>query len=1110
MAFNVASPDTKQIPLGVFAGLVTNISPTDLPMGASPDCSDNVFLPGGVSTRPCLKKIFATPFGAATVTYAKSYVDPKGIIRNLYLDSVGNIWVENISTAPGVYTLLSTTTPGTYGKSVTAFGREYIAISDGLHGQEVPLQYDGTYLDRVTQDGPGSPPSIQSVALPSSNIGLITRADNLVTVAVESPHGLKVGYQAQVSGFSASPTLQVGGGVASITINNETNPGIALVTTFGAHGLTPGNSVSITGVYAAIAGGSISTASRASGVTAITTVVAHGLVPGALVQLLGITDGSFNGTYTVTQVTSATVFFVYQVNTTDATTSGGTAYLVWPIPDSGTPNAFEVVSAPSATSFQIALNYVDGTWTTGIITFSWFGTFFVNSIIDSETFTYQQYGPDGSTIAAGIVTPFGQAAPGQHQLQVLFLTRQGYTTAPSPPVKFIANGGQYLAVSNIAIGPSNVVARILAFTGAEGAYFFYIPATPEVNGQIVGTATQVNDNTTTAITLDFGDNTLFNALAINIPGNNLPNEIVLDGALGFGFYGSRLFTYGQRNRIQNLLNMGFDGGYLPSASTIPTGWNPFAGSPGGTLVNGHFGQGWQITITAGGTFCGLLSQSFFEDYSGAPIGQGNAKYRLRAWVKANGPVGDAVLFVTISSVMTGFVSGANVTMISTVGNWVELALDNPMPTQIPSDMILSVYAAATTAGGVTITVDELSIIYDDTPYLTGMYASYVDNPEGFDGVSGVIGPVDDTHSVLDVGILRGSLYMLTQDPSGRLHETGQGNTEPSGWTVNEVAANCGTVSAFAMTRSQSDDASAAGGEEWFAWFSSTGIRIFGGYEPDKISQEIQRPVGTIFPGAPPDLGALNAAAQTTVWGLNDPEQKIMWFGIPTGATTAPEIVYTVSYLGLDSAAAIAGAAPVHRSLSGKMVANDLSRKWSPWQLALNGGALMYRDPFSIVPVFFAGNGQFPRADGFGNVYILDAGKYTDDDYGQMAPYYVTYAFPDRDQEQQEQLGGFMKMVAYTGTYIAGYGLLTISVYQNNLVNVWPLSGGGYALQANPPNDTEWSGAQAIAQRFFFKFTVAPNPAGSTAHPLTDVAFSLTSFVAALKPNKRMPVRGAYP
>src|SRR6185369_17043678 len=123
--------------------------------------------------------------------------------------------------------------------------------------------------------------------------------------------------------------------------------------------------------------------------------------------------------------------------------------------------------------------------------------------------------------------------PGKHQMQVLYLTRQGYTTRPSPPVKFIANGDQYLDVSNIPIGPPNVVARILAFTGADGSEFFYIPVPAQINGQVVSTATQINDNTTTSVRLDFGDPTLFAGLDIGTIGNDLPSQVILDSVLGF-------------------------------------------------------------------------------------------------------------------------------------------------------------------------------------------------------------------------------------------------------------------------------------------------------------------------------------------------------------------------------------------------------------------------------------------------------------------------------------------------------------------------------------------------------------------------------------------------
>lgn len=1201
MAQNPIGPDIKEVPLTVFGGLVTNENPTSLPMGVSPDCSDGIFLPGGFISRPALKKVFASSFGSVTVNYGKTYIDPKGVIRNLYLDSAGNFWVENVTAAPGAVTLLLKTVPGSRASSITDFGREYIAISDGLHGADIPLQYDGTFLDRVTQNGPGSPPNVISLALPavqmpasssppatltitgifpqppgvpyysvlgifiqvpatypsigdqvtisgtgsvfdglsSTVIGLpadgsidvsayfpsttgsytgggtltigsgianvtMVRQNNVVTVPTATPHQLQIGYQAQISGVTAGV---VGGAIATAVINNEDSPGVATITTTDPHGLVPGLQVSLQGIVASTIGGGISAISRTGGVVTVVMSAATGLVPGGVALIAGVSDVSFDALATIINVTTTTnpgdTFTYAQAYSVDATSSGGTVGLMWPIAQTETPSYFTVVAAPTPVTFQVAIFYPDGAWTGGTVSYAWDGTFFVQTVPSPTSFTYQQYGPDATSTSVGTVTPYGQAAPGLHQMQVFFITRQGYTTAPSPPVMFEANGGQFVSVSNIPIGPSNVVARGLAFTGAAGAFFFYIPAPPQVNGQLVGTATQINDNTTTSVVLDFGDPTLFAGLGIDIPGNNLAEQIVIDSALAFGSYGSRLFTFGQRNAVVNLLNMGFDGGFLPSNPTVPTGWNLNPASPGGSLAAGRFGQAWKITITPGGIECGLLSQSFYEDYSGAPIGKGQTKYKVRFWAQASAPVGNAGITFAISSFDATFASFISIGGISTAGGWYEGDFSLETPSAVYTDMILSAWGSATSTSGVSITIDEISIIYADTPYRTNMLASYVNNPEGFDAVTGVIGPVDDTHQVMDLGIVRSNLYMLTQDPGGRLHVTTQLASEPVNWVVDEVASECGAISAFSLTRSQADDSSSSGGEEWFAWASSSGFRIFGGQEPSKISQEIQRPSTVTFPGAPPDLGALNPAAQLTVWGLNDPQSKTMWFGIPTGIATQPSIVYMLSYLGMDSAEAIAAGAPVHRALSGKLTAMDLGRKWCPWKRTLNGAALMYRSASDIEPVFFAGTSGI-----FGNVYTLSGTQFTDDDYGGYLPYYVTYAFVDRDQEQALQLGAHMKLLSYFSMNAEGIGIVTITVLRNSLSGALP-SVGLRILKQLPPFDIEWGGGNAQGQRMFIKLTVAPNPAGVSPKPTTDVQFGLNVLTASMRANKRTPVRGYY-
>lgn len=1192
MSFNVAG--AVPVSLSVFGGLSTELAPDALPEGPSPDCQDVVFVPGSVSSRPCLQKVFAAPFpNDPTIPYGKSYVAPDGTIYNLYFDSNGVLWVENFTESPDVYVQLFQSTPGSYAKSVTAFGREYIAISDGLHGQEAPLQFDGTNLDRVTQDGPGAPPVISNTILPAvqmvptgvpavltvtecdpagitpggaytalnifvtslgsaspgqniliggcSNAALngnyaitavyaggppalivaaayfppgttfgtggvgtlgsghtISRVNNVASITTNVPHQLQPGFQVQITGMTAA---LVGGSITSIVINNESQPGIATVTTSAPHGLVPETFVTLTGINGG-GGANISSLSRAGDTVTVVTATPHKLAPGSLVTISGTTPASFSTSTPVTQIVSATSFTFTQVDT-DVTGSGGTVTLNWPIQNTATPNYYEIVAAPTATTFQIQLNYADGTWTGGTVSFAWNGTFFVATVLSPTSFTYQQYGPNLVTSQVGTVTPYGQAAPGVHQCQLLFLTRQGAITAGSPPVTFVANGGQYISASNIAIGPPNVVARILSFTGADGQTFFYIPVPAQVNGQFVSTATQINDNTSPSALLDFSDNSLYGALGISIPGNNVDNQIVLDSALGFGFYASRLLTYGQRNCIGNLLNMGFDGGYLPSLPTIPTGWTLAANSAGGSLAVGHIGQAWKISLTGGNANNGLIAQPAYQDAYGAPIAQPNTQYYFRAWVQVSSQHPDVEFVAQFSSSSLGYISAVAFfgTEMSLSGGWIEATLPLKTPATIPSDFVFQVLGKSSSTADAFILIDEMRVIYSQSPYLLGLYGSYINNPEGMDGVSGYFGPTD-TRTVMDMGIIRNTLYLLTQDPSGRLHETNDNpTTEPAGWNVDQVAANCGSLSAFCVTHSQADDETGSGGEEWFSWGSSTGPRIFGGSRPQKIAQEIQP---NWSGDATRGFLGLNFSAAKTIWSFNDTIARVIYFGVPSldvaGPSNTPNLILPMNYRELDSAEAIADSPGARISnYSGKIIATDNSRKWTRWSLPMNGAAMMYRG-YQLQPVFFCGNGAaLGAANGFGNVYTLNAAKYTDDDYGQMFPYYVTYGFVSREQEAMLQLGSTRKQLAYVTAYITGIGNMTLSYLVNRLNKVWPLN-SVRIMSFTPIGDMNFAGGNVNGERIFLKFL--PVPATGT-----DVYFNMSKCMAAMRPAGRLPISG---
>lgn len=1206
-----------EIPLEVFGSWVTEMAPIDLPKGVSPDNQELTFSPGNASSRAAFQKLFAQafPFGGSkgyvpTLVEGKSFLTPEGVIKNLYFDSNGALWVEDRTNNPGVISLLLQSTPGSFYRGITAFGREYIAISDGLHGQEMPLQYDGTYLDRVTQCGPAKAPSVQSVSLPASTLttqpgaaptiasattvqklpngnyaalevtftapaaieigqscviggntngvinaipyytvgaivsgspGAVTaflsfdwwfplaqtgtggtatfsatatlsRANNTVSAVTSTAHGLQVGYQAQISGMD---TLAVGGGIVSIVIANDTLPGLATVTTTDPHGLLPQNQVNISGVSAEAVGSGISTAVREGDSVTLTMNAVHGLIPGVQIQVAGVSDASFAGSFIVQIVPSPTQIVYLQVDT-DSSSSMGTVSLAWPIPsNTPDPTYFEVQTAPTPTTFQIQVSYCDGTWSSGNVYFPWNGTFFVTVVQSATAFQYRQYGPPGISTTTGTVTPWGQCAPGLHVCQVFYLTRQGAVTPGSPPMSFIANGGQYVNVANIATGPANIVARILAFSGAQpdipGAQppMYYLPVPANITGLIVSTATQIDDNTTTSALLDFSDNSLFAGIGVSEPGNNLRTAMVLDGALGLGYYDTRLSAWGQRNTVQNLLNMGFEAD--GAGASAPSGWALSPGSGSGTisLAWRPTGTQWQMQIAEGGAPCSVLSQGAYQDAYGVPILSPLLTYKIRGWFDFYSQY--ITFYATLSSASTSFSATASIAASAATegsalggGGWAEAVFSAALPATVPADLLLTVYGEISALLDSVLVIDELSLAPTETPYIdTAAFASYGDNPEGMDGLSGKFGPANDSHKIMDMAFLRDTLYILTQDPGGRIHETtGSGQVEPFGWEVNEVDANCGTLSAFALTKSQADDSSASGGEEWLAWASESGARIFGGGTAYKISQEIQSAwSGLQSVTAWPQI---NMQAALTIKTLNDPIERVIYFFLPIGSTaTAPTQIYPVSYRELDTAEQIASAPPYHPSLMGRLIATDNTRKWTHWWRTMNGAARMYLSPGQLTTVFFGGNGQsYGAAQGYGNVYTLNASLQVDDDYGQFTPYYTTCFLPDALDEQNPMLGSHRKMLCYLQAFIAWTGQLAIAPLLGSLSNRSNVACLRTASNPTPTYDVEWPGGSVSAQRMAFQIAVTPQ-AGSQAN-----GFSLQKFIPTFREAKRLPVRGS--
>ena len=1153
---------TQEIPLTVFGGLNSELGPTDLPAGLSPDCRDVAFLPGQTFTRPSLQR-FSTLGNTAQIVYVGTYVRPDQSVVQIELDSNGNIFADGVK--------IGATQAGNRFHTVNAFGKMYIAISDGLHGVDVPLQYTAEgYLDRVSQDGPGAAPSITNYALPTVNLvigsagspvaiatitpsglqqvqvggsgtfeynppqyqtyytslviktsaphglaagtavsvsgdslynfptayiarvddaetfeipyytqsasqgtggnviaaaPLLLRNNNQVTAATGAPHSLQPGYQVTIAGVpDASAAL------TTVVVNNETTPNVATVTMPSPHGYVPGETVAFLNIPATTVGGSITAWKVLNNEATVTMASAHGLTVGTAVNVEFDTDGFVPR---IIDTVPSTTSFTFPIVTSNGTGVAGSVQLPWPLP-SGTQ--LEIASTPTATTFTVALTTNDGTWTSGNITFPWNGTFYVTEILSPTTFAYQHTGPNAVLSSGmGTVTPSGQVAPGQRNAVCIFQTRTGYTTRPCPSVTISANGNQYLLVTNIPIGPPNVVARIIAFTGANGGNYFYLPVPPRdpSGSYLIGTSTVVSDNATTSAIFDFADEELFAGLAIDIPGNNLFRQEILGPCLGFYSYASRLMAWGERNRIQQYQNMGFEGGVYASNPTQPLGWTV---EGQGYLVPGDYGMGWRIV--GGGTGVdGTISQSAYRDQFGIQIVQPNTQYTFRLWLQGNGAA-QADLFSPSMGVLASAIVGATVN-----GGWGEAKFTGLTGIAIPSDTRLRVYAIGLAAGQ-QLVIDELEQFYTANPYLLTCRSSYVNNPEAFDGVTGNFGPANTKRPVMGMEELDDVLSVFTSGPNGghyQVEDTASG--EPSSWSVRQKAKKCGLTSVWGIAKF----------EDWLCWTSDTGLRIFAGSQIEKLSQEVQ-----------PWFDSINPSAKQFTVLANDPTTRRIYVLAPTGNAIVPNETYVLDYRELNTEAIFTRSGSLHvSSYSGKMITTDLTRKWAPWSLTMNYCGMLSLSNGSQVMAFCGGTGRSLNEPANTAVYTLLEGQISgmDADYGPFwhNSTYPTYFFLAADDAAQRQLNQHRLLHLFMTMNVTGVGKVYVVPSMDRLGNLGP-STRPLAVTETLARDLEIALNNA-GERISYRLCCQP------AQPNGPAGFRISNLTLSVKDHPYSPVRG---
>ncbi len=635
---------------------------------------------------------------------------------------------------------------------------------------------------------------------------------------------------------------------------------------------------------------------------------------------------------------------------------------------------------------------------------------------DSYFDRVSQIGPaEGPSVADA--TDAGSISPGVHQVAVIFVTRQGYWTMPSPPVSWTAAGGFKVNVTNIPTGPSNIVQRLLAFTGAGGATFYQVPSTMTIN-----------DNVTTSLEVDFTDDILLAGESMQ----DLFNNVELPDQLGVIGYSERLFWWGERAKMPNWSNLSFDGGWDASGDGRPLGWQLGAAfSAGGSRESTDVVWGDAYRITADGVTVerGLIQQNALTDVNGDPLLQTNTDYSVRAQIQRSANLAQGTLRINCYSPTQGFFgSGLAVTAVQVSTDYQEFISElMPPETSLPSDLVLQVYAdGLPSPSGESFLVDNIEIFPTEAAENASVVrASRNSDPEAYDGVQGLIEiDVNDGQAIRSAFVIRNNLYFVKERSLYVTSDNGTG--EPATWNVEQVSDFTGTPSAHGVGM----------GEDWAVIASRAGLYLFNGGEPQKLSQEIQ-----------PTWDAINWEYGSTIWVTVDAQHKRIYVGVPMGSATAPNEILVLDYTeGFGDPVWLASSTPGN------------ARKWAPWFISANCAGLIERP--NGTAAFFLGNNVSN-----GKIYQLTEGQFSDD--GAAINSYYTTAFLSRTGATGRDLFGYLT------TYVQGAGALNVNAFTPGDATEIPL--GALALSAPAPQDLELM-TNVTAERIAYEF--GTNAAGS--------------------------------
>jgi hypothetical protein len=1021
-------------------------------------------------------------------------------------------------------------------------GMAYMAYSDLTQGTSQPMQYNGQWCDRITQVGPGQAPTFtpqiantdtfaistitqppvgggygprtSSYFLQSSGVGVTSAGNNVTVYYDDDTVGGGHPDTILVNAFNSGQPVYIYMTFTGTGIPTQ-GPYVIQVTSVGL-AQPPGQPrqfnyftytlpTSAAQYYKGSTSTTYTVTYQMSVATLTTSVPVPGLTVGNQITVSGATPSAWDSTWTITQllnsgsvsitqtsVTGGVATYDYTLITGVAPTAGQLITITNTLNDNGALNGANLVIASStggaSGSFTVTLSVPDATPVAetgqGVTAGTIFN--FDPGAVDVGTSTNPIFGNGtGGTLtfqaAIGTVP-----TPGIKQGTCFFISRNGAVTQPANPVTFtIPSNTQGILATQIPVGPPNVEYVGISFTESgqnqvPGANFYTYdtPVTYTVQGIQYTASALIVPNGTTSATFTFPDSVLLASDEIDIQGNNYFNLREIGSPTWMRQYADRM-QYGLcQTKIDNFINLTFDGGYNPAPSPQPLGWTavlPPAGVSAGLVISPDFGDSLQILNTSGATVNGyyLYYQSAYQDFYNVNILQPETAYSIRFKARALNADGQSI---TMS--LADYTSGAfgvprgTVTFTVNQGDFtIQTAQILVSQATIDPNLQLAIQIGSI-ANGAGVQIDRIEIFPTDHPIDTTIvwesYAGEGDSPnfEAVDRVTGQLGCGDDNPQPA-----QGSYQILEQlyieKTNSRCVTQDSPNFEPNQWNVPLASQGVGAVGPNAFHSE----------EEFSVSVSRSGIFVFDGGKPMPISRELQST------GVNASLWEkINWAAAKTIWCRYSTVKRQLYVGVPmitpnfwlpnapAATPTSPNVILMCNFTGCPTAGELADSPPVHTTMFGDLKALDMRRKWSLWQIACPVAEFVTRQDGVSSPLFLcngiASSKIYQLIDG-----AASGGQNTDDG-APINWLYTTYGFTKAKQGQQVPgLGALRKVWYFFVATMEGIGQVSTKLYSNTLGallrNTWTIP--AFTL-ASPQQDDQEAPLEIGGQRLFVEFT----------------------------------------